>query len=61
MYKIVFLSIFLLGAITNVALADDNLRICLSGKYHSLCNYSVLTTEQRKQATEARRLESRLL
>ncbi len=58
MYKILFLSIFFLGVASNEALANDNLRTCLSGKYHSLCNYSALTPEQRKQATEARRLEN---
>jgi hypothetical protein len=58
MYKIVFFSIFFLGAFSNATLANDNLRTCLSGKYHSLCNYSALTPEQRKQATEARRLEN---
>ena len=58
MYRIVIISIIFLGSFSNAALANDNLQTCLSGKYHSLCNYSALTSEQRKQAKEARRLEN---
>ena len=55
MYKMAFTSIIFLGAVSNAALANDNLRTCLSGRYKSYCNYLALTPEQRKQAAEAER------
>ena len=45
----------------NLVLADtpaENLQTCLSGQYHSLCDYSALTPEQRERAIEARRREN---
>lgn len=36
----------------------ENLQTCLSGQYHSLCDYSALTPEQREWAIEARRREN---
>ncbi|MBV1921041.1 MAG: hypothetical protein KUG73_10190 [Pseudomonadales bacterium] len=53
MYKIVLISIIFLGAVSNTALANDNLRTCLSGGHKSRCNHLALTPEQRKQAAEA--------
>jgi hypothetical protein len=40
------------------SLAMDNLSMCLSGKFKSLCNYSLLTNSQKKMAREAERLEN---
>lgn len=37
------------------ALAEDNLSRCLSGEYASLCNKSLLTTDQLRRAEEAER------
>jgi len=38
--------------------ANDNLVTCLSGKYHSLCDYSVLSEGDRVRAIEARQREN---
>src|SRR5690349_14569210 len=37
---------------------DRNLQTCLSGRYPTLCNRSLLTPEQAKQATLAERREN---
>jgi hypothetical protein len=52
-YILMTLIIFLTNSI-----AMDNLETCLSGKFSSLCNYGLLTTEQRKMAREAERIEN---
>ena len=53
MYKMALISIIILGVVSNAALANDNLRTCLSGRYKSDCVHIDLTPEQRKQVEEA--------
>ncbi len=55
-------SIVVISLLSQLVLAaatpEENVRTCLSGKYHALCNYDALSPNQRAQAQEARKLEN---
>lgn len=56
--SIFIIMLMLVAGSAKAATPEENLRTCLSGKYHSLCNYGALTPEQRGKAKEARRIEN---
>ena len=56
--SIFIIMLMLVAGSAKAATPEENLRTCLSGKYHSLCSYGALTPEQRGKAKEARRIEN---